>query len=51
MNKEDYLRVISDPDFKIFGMKKNELLEMRRQYLLRGGPVKITVESIKKVFG
>lgn len=35
---------------KIFGFNKESLLEIRRQYLIRKGPVEITPESIKETF-
>lgn len=40
-----------DPGVLLFGMGMKEILALREQYMLRRGPLEMTVESIKKTFG
>jgi hypothetical protein len=44
------LEALIQQSFKIYGMNMPELLEVRKQYLLRRGSLPITIEKIKKTF-
>ena len=39
-----------DPVVLLFGMGMKEIYALREQYMLRRGPLDMTVESIKKTF-
>ena len=51
VDPSEILAVITSPNFLLFGMSLNTILEFREQYLAQNGPVPITSESIIKVFG
>lgn len=44
------IEFLSDPDAKVCGMNFKTILQLRLEYLLRGGKTPITVESVKETF-
>jgi len=46
----DFYEQLKAQSFKLFGMSFSALLEMRKQYIIRCGPLPPTVESIQKIF-
>jgi hypothetical protein len=46
----DYLKVVNDRSFMIYGMDKDTLLELRKQYFLAGGSLPMSPESVKAAF-
>lgn len=46
----DFCQQLRNNGFLLFGMDLQCLLEMRRQYMLRGGELPPTMQSIQKAF-
>lgn len=50
VKKSNLYAALSAGNVTLFGMPLSAITEMRRQYLLRGGPINITVDSVRQVF-
>lgn len=46
----DLYEQLQRQNFRVFGLDMPSILEMRRQYLLRRGPLETTVGSIRATF-
>lgn len=50
LNFSDLVKMLNKNDFKIFGIDIYGVLELRKEYLMRNGPLPITPESVRETF-
>ena len=50
VSQADFTEAVMDQHVVLFGLDFKTILEFRKQYLLKRGPMPITAESVQQVF-